>query len=154
MASASSTALELRETERTSHVGFRSIACWDQLTCAPVCPGIMQRVCHHEIVNNSNKVSSAKTTVTVWDRTSRMRATAQIELLARGARICYRGVAFVQQDCAVFHKKCFINKKYLFCILLYNRSRIHSANTTSTMAADFIVSRHKHFHPLQLLPQE
>jgi hypothetical protein len=44
----------------------------------------MQRVCHHEIVNNSNKVSSAKTTVTVWDRTS-MRATAQIELLARGA---------------------------------------------------------------------
>ena len=65
-------------------MGFRSIACRDQLTCAPVCSGIMQRVCHHEIVNNSNKVSSAKTTVTVWDRTS-MRATAQIELLARGA---------------------------------------------------------------------
>ncbi len=136
MASASSTALELPETERTSHVGFRSIACRDQLTCAPGCPGIMQRVCHHEVVNNSNKVSSAKTTVTVWDRTSRMRATAQIEL-------CYRRAAFVQQDCAVFHKTCFINKKYLFCILLYNRSRIHSANTTSTMAVDFIVSRHK-----------
>jgi len=59
----------------------------------------MQRVCHHEIVNNSNKVSSAKTTVTVWDRTSRMRATAQIELLARGAASAQKFVTEEQRLC-------------------------------------------------------